>query len=132
MEGRQSEDSSRFSLFQRSVLHVSNRFPVVLSAIRGAESTFPNAPWVSTEVPLLTVTSSGSLQTKAYPRSVLNGLYADVGLVKPLIQCEEEDGTCAEMTAEVSLWRNDLGVWGAKRGKWKYVLDLGEWDVICY
>ena len=59
-----------------------------------------------------------------YPRAALNRLYTNVGLVPPLLQCEE-NGTCEEMAAELP-FLPELGIWGVERGKWKYVLDLGE------
>lgn len=55
----------------------------------------------------------------------LNTLYTDVGLVEPVIQCSEEDGTCDEMRKEVP-WRGGHGIWGVERSRYKFVLDLGK------
>ncbi|KAF8495321.1 hypothetical protein JB92DRAFT_3146989 [Gautieria morchelliformis] len=81
------------------------------------------APYLSKDVPVLASSSTGKLEISPYPRTALNNLYADVGLVEPLVQCSDSDGTCDAMRREVP-WRKTLGIWGVERSRWKYVLDL--------
>lgn len=81
-------------------------------------------PYLSKTVPLLSPSSTGKLEVNSYPRTTLNALYADVGLIKPIVQCSEADGICDAMKTEVPL-HDGLGIWGIERSRWKFVLDLG-------
>jgi hypothetical protein len=94
------------------------------SIFRGSATGSAPASFLPTDIPLLLASSTGGLETMSFSRTALNSLYADVGLVRPLIQCSEEDGTCDEMRRDVP-WRDSQGVWGVRRSSWKYVLDLG-------
>lgn len=89
------------------------------------ESVITGQDWISNHVSLLTVSQTGNLSTKIYDRSALNKLYTDIGLVGPVMQCDENDGTCAQMEKQVP-WKEPLGTWATERGSLKYVLDLGE------
>ncbi|KAF8576378.1 glycosyltransferase family 90 protein [Ramaria rubella] len=99
----------------------SQRMRAAFTFANGSESTFP--AFLPREVPVLTLSSKGGLEINSYLRTTLNDIYADVGLVKPAIQCNKDDGTCETMRKEVP-WREDRGVWGVERSRWKYLLDL--------
>lgn len=63
----------------------------------------------------------GKWEKASYPRSLLRELYFDIGLIDRLHQCEEKDGTCAQMRKELHF---KPSVARGSEGSYKFLLDV--------
>ncbi|KAG8902063.1 F-actin-capping protein subunit alpha [Tulasnella sp. 403] len=79
-----------------------------------------NATLGDDDVGLLTEDPSGRLSCKTYRRKELNDAYLDTGLIGPVMQCTEDDGTCDEMKREINFLQP---IWDRLERN-KYVLDI--------
>lgn len=57
----------------------------------------------------------------SFPRSILREHYFDIGIVERLHQCDEADGTCAQMAAELAF---KPPVPRGTEGKYRFLLDV--------
>lgn len=62
------------------------------------------------------------LFTKKFPRSMLNRLWMDIGFTGAPTQCNEGDGTCAEMN-KTTIWKSPA--FPPTIGQKKFFVDLG-------